>query len=57
MFYKLLGMAVWKGAKWYLGRRVGTKGGVSPKALAAGGALVLGIGAAAVLTKRATDAG
>ena len=55
MFYKLLGMAVWKGAKWYLGRRVGTKGGVSPKALVAGGALVLGIGAAAVLTKRATD--
>ena len=49
MFYKLLGMAVWKGAKWYLGRRV------SSKALVAGGVLALGVGAAAVLAKRASD--
>jgi hypothetical protein len=48
MFYKLLGMAVWKGAKWYVGRRVGSK------ALVAGGVLALGLGAAAVLTKRAS---
>ena len=25
MAYKLLGFAVWRGAKWYLGRRVGAQ--------------------------------
>ena len=50
MFYKLLGMAVWNGTKWYLGRRLGPRAG--SKALAAGGVLVLGLGAAAVLAKR-----
>jgi hypothetical protein len=50
MFYKLLGMAVWNGTKWYVGRRVGRKPGA--KALAVGGVLALGIGAAAVLAKR-----
>jgi hypothetical protein len=50
MFYKLLGKAVWKGSKWYLGRRVGPRPG--PKTLAVGGALALGIGAAALLAKR-----
>jgi hypothetical protein len=53
MFYKLLGMAVWKGAKWYLGRRVGPN--ASTKAAVAGGALLLAVGAAAVLTKRSSD--
>ena len=48
MFYKLLGMAVWKGAKWYVGRRVGSR------ALVLGGVLALGIGAAAVLAKHST---
>ena len=50
MFYKLLGMAVWNGAKWYLGRRFGPHAG--SKALVVGGVLALGIGAAAVLAKR-----
>jgi hypothetical protein len=51
MFYKLLGMAVWNGTKWYMGRRLGPKAG--SKALVAGGVVAaLGIGAAAVLAKR-----
>jgi hypothetical protein len=48
MGYKLLGFLVWKGAKLYLGRRLGRRSGF--KALAAGGgaallttALVLGL--------------
>ncbi len=32
MFYKALGFAVWKGAKWYLGRRMPSR-----KAMLAGG--------------------
>jgi hypothetical protein len=52
MFYKLLGMAVWRGAKWYLRRR-GPRPG--PKTLAIGGAAALGIGAAAILAKRAMN--
>ena len=39
MGYKLLGFLVWKGAKLYLGRRVGPRPGL--KALAAGGGLAL----------------
>ena len=35
MGYKLLGFVVWKGAKWYLGRRVGSHAGT--KAAAATG--------------------
>jgi hypothetical protein len=31
MFYKALGFAVWKAAKWYLGRK-----GLSPRRIAAG---------------------
>ena len=50
MFYKLLGMAVWNGGKWYLGRRLGSNAGT--KALVAGGVMALGLGAAAVLAKR-----
>jgi hypothetical protein len=50
MFYKLLGMAVWNGAKWYLGRRFGPH--AAPKALAAGGVLALGIAAATAYAKR-----
>jgi hypothetical protein len=53
MFYKLLGMAVWRGAKWYLGRRMPARPG--PKMLAIGGATALGLGAAAILAKRATS--
>ncbi|MEA2256774.1 MAG: hypothetical protein QOG35_2819 [Solirubrobacteraceae bacterium] len=37
MFYKALGFAVWKGAKWYVGRRL------PPRKLIVGGAVALGI--------------
>jgi hypothetical protein len=53
MFYRLLGMAVWNGAKWYLGRRFGPNAGT--KALALGGALLVGAGAVAMLAKRAGE--
>lgn len=43
MAYKLLGMGVWKGAKWYLRRRVNTR-----KLLLVGGLLALAGGGAAV---------
>jgi hypothetical protein len=39
MGYKLLGFVVWKGAKFYLGRRLGSHAGL--KALAAGGGLAV----------------
>jgi hypothetical protein len=51
MGYKLLGFAVWKGAKWYLGRRFGPKAGM--KGAAVGGLLLAGAGAAALLLRRA----
>ena len=35
MFYKALGYAVWKGAKWYVGRKM------PPRKLLVGGALAL----------------
>ena len=50
MGYKLLGFVVWKGAKWYLGRRVGPK--PRTKAAVAGGALALTAVALAVALKR-----
>jgi hypothetical protein len=53
MGYKLLGFAVWKGAKWYLGRRVGPHAGT--KAAVAGGVLALTAGAVVVLLRRGTD--
>jgi hypothetical protein len=37
MFYKALGYAVWKGAKWYVGRRL------PPRKLIVGGAVALGV--------------
>jgi hypothetical protein len=51
MFYKLLGMAVWNGTKWYLARRYGPKPGA--KILAAGGAAALLGGAVVLLARRA----
>ena len=38
MIYKLLGMVVWKGARWFLRRKYGAV--VSPKPLLAGGLVV-----------------
>ena len=44
MFYRLLGIAVWKGAKFYVGRKYGGK--LPSRALAGiGGLLVLVVGA------------
>jgi hypothetical protein len=48
MFYKLLGMAVWKGGKVFLRRRYGSA--MAPKPLLAGGLLL--VGAAIVLGAR-----
>jgi hypothetical protein len=52
MGYKLLGFVVWKGAKWYLGRRVGSNG--RTKAALAGGGLALAAGLLVVLGRAAT---
>ena len=50
MAYKLLGMAVWKGAKLYLRRRVNAR-----KLALVGGVAVLGIGAAAYVLSDANE--
>jgi hypothetical protein len=43
MAYKLLGMAVWKGAKWFLRRKYGAA--MAPKPLLAGGIVLVLLGA------------
>ncbi len=42
MFYKLLGMLVWNGGKFFLRRKYGPT--YAPKPLLAGGALLLALG-------------
>jgi hypothetical protein len=44
MGYRLLGLVVWKGAKWYLGRRIGSSGSGRAKAAMAAGALAVAAG-------------
>jgi hypothetical protein len=39
MAYKLLGMVVWRGGKWFLRRRYGTA--MAPKPVLAGGLLLV----------------
>ena len=47
MFYKALGFAVWKGAKWYVGRKAPSR------KLMVGGALALAVATLVVVgTKR-----
>jgi hypothetical protein len=41
MFYKALGFAVWKGAKWYVGRKLPSR--TPSRKLMVGGALALGV--------------
>ena len=45
MFYKALGFAVWKGARWYVGRKLPSTGSRSlpSRKLMLGGALVLAV--------------
>ena len=54
MRYKLLGFAVWKGARWYLGRRFGH---LVPSRRIATGALVVTVVSALVIaaTRRESD--
>jgi hypothetical protein len=50
MFYKLLGMAVWRAAKWFLRRRYGPT--YVPKPVMAGGALAIALGVLLILRGR-----
>jgi hypothetical protein len=45
MFYKALGFAVWKGAKWYLGRKLPPGRLLAGVGLAAVAATVVAVGA------------
>ena len=53
MAYKLLGMAVWKGAKLFLRRRYGPT--YTPKPVLAGGALLVVLGALLVVNSKRTS--
>jgi hypothetical protein len=50
MGYKLLGFLVWRGAKWYLGRRLGPH--AAAKTLAAGGGAALAAAAIVFAARR-----
>jgi hypothetical protein len=50
MAYKLLGIAVWKGAKWFLRHKYGSA--MAPKPLLAGGLVLALIGAALAARQR-----
>jgi hypothetical protein len=54
MAYKLLGMAVWKGAKLFLRRRYGAA--MLPKPVLAGAVLALGVGVSVALMRRSDSA-
>ena len=50
MFYKLLGIGVWKGGKWFLRRKYGA--GMVPKPMVAGGVLLAAAGVALATRRR-----
>ena len=50
MAYKLLGIVVWRGAKWFLRRKYGAP--MAPKPLLAGGVVLALIGAALAARQR-----
>ena len=50
MAYKLLGIVVWRGAKWFLRRKYGAT--LAPKPLLAGGLVLALIGAALAARQR-----
>ena len=54
MGYKLLGMGVWKGGKWFLRRKYGSA--MAPKPLLAGG-LLLAIAGVAFATRSRNGGG
>lgn len=56
MVYKLLGIVVWKGAKWFLRRKYGAA--MAPKPLLAGGVVLalIGAGLAAARQRGALEA-
>jgi hypothetical protein len=43
MLYKALGFGVWKGAKWYMGRKLPSRGLMLSGAVALGAATVLAV--------------
>jgi hypothetical protein len=51
MGYKLLGLVVWKGAKWFLRRKYGAA--MAPKPLLAGGLVLALVGVAIAIKQRA----
>jgi hypothetical protein len=53
MAYKLLGMAVWKSARWFLRRKYGAA--MAPKPVLAGGLLVLIVGIVLAIWQRGGD--
>lgn len=50
MFYKLIGMVVWNGAKWFLRRKYGAT--YAPKPLLAGGVIAIVAGVAIFAARR-----
>jgi hypothetical protein len=50
MAYKLLGMFVWKAARWFLRRKYGAA--MAPKPLLAGGLIAVLVGAALVVARQ-----
>ena len=50
MAYKVLGIVVWRGAKWFLRRKYGAA--MAPKPLLAGGVVLALIGAALAARQR-----
>lgn len=53
MFYKLIGMVVWNGAKWFLRRKYGAT--YAPKPLLAGGVIAIVAGVAIFAARRETS--
>jgi hypothetical protein len=53
MGYRLLGIVVWKGAKWFLRRKYGTA--IAPKPLLAGGIVLVLIGALLAAARQRSD--
>jgi hypothetical protein len=57
MFYKLLGMAVWHGGKFFLRRRYGAAYVPKPVLAGAAVAVVAGVALAAAAAKRGVSSG